>query len=42
MMSLAMCLEQTFRIDFSDGEFDVALVDAVSGIEFLIGSQASK
>jgi acyl carrier protein len=41
-MNLVICLEQTFGIDFSDGEFDVALVDSVSEIEFLIDSQASK
>jgi acyl carrier protein len=41
-MNLFMCLEQTFGIDFSDGEFDVTLVDSVSEIVFLIDSQASK
>jgi acyl carrier protein len=42
MMNLVMHLEQTFGIDFSDTEFDVALVDSMKEIELLIDSQAGK
>jgi acyl carrier protein len=42
MMNLVMHLEQAFGIDFSDTEFDVALVDSMEEIELLIDSHASK
>lgn len=42
MMNLVMQLEQTFGIDFSDIEFDVALVDSLKEMEVLIDSQSKK
>jgi acyl carrier protein len=42
MMNLVMHLEQTYGIDFSDIDFDVALVDSMNEIELLIDSQAGK
>lgn len=41
MVTLAMHLEETFGLDFSDVEFDVSLVDSVDDIEALVDRQAS-
>lgn len=39
MMNLVMFLEEAFSLDFSDFEFDVALVDSVNALEKLIDSK---
>lgn len=39
MMNLVMFLEEAFSLDFSDFEFDVALVDSVDALEKLIDSK---
>lgn len=39
MMNLVMFLEEAFRLDFSDFEFDVALVDSVNALEQLVDSK---
>ena len=39
MMNLVMFLEEAFSLDFSDFEFDVALVDSVDALEELINSK---
>lgn len=39
MMNLVMFLEKAFSLDFSDFEFDVALVDSVKALEKLIDSK---
>lgn len=39
MMNLVMFLEETFGLDFSDFEFDVALVDSVNALEKLIDAK---
>jgi acyl carrier protein len=39
MMNLVMFLEEAFGLDFSDLEFDVALVDSVDALETLIDSK---
>lgn len=39
MMNLVMFLEEVFRLDFSDFEFDVALVDSVNALEKLVDSK---
>jgi len=39
MMNLVMHLEQQFGIDFSDGDFEVELVDTLDAMEALIDAR---
>ncbi len=39
MMNLVMFLEEAFSLDFSDFDFDVALVDSVNALEKLLDSK---
>jgi acyl carrier protein len=42
MMNLIVHLEQAFKIDFRDTQFDTALVDSVREIELLIDWEVNK
>ena len=40
MMKLVLHLEEVFSLDFSDFEFDVALVDSIDAIAALVSERA--